>query len=84
MAKQAVEARDVHPEIAKTELGLAIMLTDEAAVALRVAEGDVLRAEADGTGGVRLFGRDPRVAQDVAIGEDVMDDNRGTLRVLAK
>ncbi len=71
-------------KIAKTELGLAIMLTDEAAAALRVAEGDVLRAEVDGAGGVRLFGRDPQIAQEVAIGEGFMEDYRGTLRMLAK
>lgn len=71
-------------KVAQTDLGLAIMLTDEAAAALRVVEGDVFRAEADETGGVRLFGCDPTLAQEIAAGELFMDDYRGTMRALAK
>jgi hypothetical protein len=71
-------------KVAKRDQGLAIIFTDEAAAALRVAADDVLRAEPDETGGVRLFGPDPGVAEEVAIGESLMNDYRGTLRALAK
>jgi hypothetical protein len=71
-------------KVIQTEFGLAVMFADEAAKALRVGDGDVLRAEVDETGGLRLFGCDPRVVDEVALGEVFLEDYRGTLRALAK
>lgn len=71
-------------KIAQTKEGLAVILTDEVASAMRVAAGDMLRAEPDGAGGVKLFGRDPRVGEEMAIGESFMNDYRRTFRALAK
>ena len=69
--------------VVETDQGLAVLLTDKAAAALRVKAGDELRVGETQKGAFNLYGRGLDVAEQVEIGEKIMDDYRGTLRQLA-
>ena len=69
--------------VVETDQGLAVLLTDEAAVALRVQAGDELRVGEICDGALNLYGRRRAVAEEIEIGERFMDEYRGTFRRLA-
>jgi putative addiction module antidote len=68
-----------------TQIGnsLGVVLPKELLAKLNVAKGDVLIAT-DAEGGVNLSAFDAELADDMAIGRDVMRRYRDTLKALAK
>ena len=71
-------------KVTQTEQGLAILLTDEAAVALRVKAGDALHLDERSDGEFRLYGRGPTLSEEISLGEAFMREYRGAFRTLAK
>jgi hypothetical protein len=69
--------------VVETDQGLAVLLTDEAAIALRVKAGDKLRVGERRDGAFDLYGRGPDIAEEIEIGERFMDEYRGTFSRLA-
>ena len=69
-----------------TQVGnsVGVLLPKEALVKLGVEKGDTLFLTEGPQGEMRLSAYDPKVAEEVALGEEFMDDYRDAFRVLAK
>jgi putative addiction module antidote len=69
-----------------TQVGnsVGVLLPKEALVKLGVEKGDLLYLTEGAEGEMRLSAYDPKVAEEVALGEAFMDDYRDAFRVLAK
>jgi putative addiction module antidote len=69
-----------------TQVGnsVGVLLPKEALVKLGVEKGDVLYLTEGADGEMRLSAYDPKVAEEIALGEGFMDDYRDAFRVLAK
>jgi putative addiction module antidote len=61
-----------------------VLLPKEALVKLGVEKGDTLYLTEGPQGEMRISAYDPGVAEEIALGEQLMDDYRDTFRVLAK
>ena len=61
-----------------------VILTKEAMARLRVKRGDTLLLTEAPDGGYRLTPCDPEFARQMALGEEIMHDDREVLRTLAK
>jgi putative addiction module antidote len=61
-----------------------VLLPKEALVKLGVGKGDTLYLTEGPSGEMRLSAYDPKVAEEIALGEEFMDDYRDAFRVLAK
>lgn len=61
-----------------------VILTKEAMARLRVKKGDTLFLTEAADGGYRLTPYDPEFARQMALGEEIMHDDREVLRTLAK
>lgn len=61
-----------------------VVLPKEALVKLGVEKGGALYLTEEPDGGMRLSAYDPGVAEEIALGEQFMDDYRDTFRALAK
>ena len=69
-----------------TQVGnsVGVLLPKEALAKLGVERGDVLYLTEGAQGEMRLSAYDPRVAEEIELGEDFMDDFRDTFRALAR
>lgn len=69
-----------------TQVGnsVGVVLPKEALVKLGVEKGDLLYLTEASQGEMRLSAYDPKVAEEIALGECFMDDYRDAFRVLAK
>ena len=69
-----------------TQVGnsVGVLLPKEALVKLGVEKGDVLYLTESAEGEMRLSAYDPKVAEEIALGESFMDEYRDAFRVLAK
>jgi putative addiction module antidote len=69
-----------------TQVGnsVGVLLPKEALVKLGVEKGDLLYLTEGAEGEMRLSAYDPKVAEEVALGEAFMDEYRDTFRALAK
>lgn len=69
-----------------TQVGnsVGVLLPKEALVKLGVEKGDILYLTDGPSGEMRLSAYDPGVAEEIALGEEFMDDYRDTFRALAK
>ena len=61
-----------------------VLLPKEALVKLGVEKGDTLYLTEGSEGEMRLSAYNPGVAEEIAMGEEFMDDYRDAFRVLAK
>ncbi len=69
-----------------TQVGnsVGLILPREALAKLGVHKGDTLFLTEGPEGEMRLSAYDPRVAEEIALGEEFMDEYRDTFRALAK
>jgi putative addiction module antidote len=69
-----------------TQIGnsVGVLLPKEALTKLGVEKGDTLYLTDGAQGDMRLSAYDPKVAEEIALGEEFMDDYRDAFRVLAK
>jgi putative addiction module antidote len=69
-----------------TQIGnsVGVVLPKEALVKLGVERGDTVYLTDAGGGEMRLSSYSPQVAEEVALGEEFMDQFRDTFRALAK
>jgi putative addiction module antidote len=69
-----------------TQVGnsVGVLLPKEALLKLGVQKGDALYLTDGPDGEMRLSAYDPKVAEEIALGEAFMDDYRDAFRVLAK
>ncbi len=69
-----------------TQVGnsVGVLLPKEALVKLGVEKGDMLYLTEGAAGEMRLSAYDPGVAEEIALGEEFMDDYRDAFRALAK
>jgi putative addiction module antidote len=69
-----------------TQVGnsVGVLLPKEALTKLGVEKGDTLFLTEGAQGEMRLSAYDPKVAEEVGLGEAFMDDYRDAFRVLAK
>jgi putative addiction module antidote len=69
-----------------TQVGnsVGVLLPKEALVKLGVEKGDTVYLTDGAQGEMRLSAYDPKVAEEIALGEAFMDDYRDAFRVLAK
>jgi putative addiction module antidote len=61
-----------------------VLLPKEALTKLGVGKGDTLYLTDGPQGEMRISAYDPGVAEEIALGEEFMDDYRDAFRVLAK
>ncbi len=61
-----------------------VLLPKEALAKLGVEKGDTLYLTEGAEGEMRLSAYDPGVAEEIALGEEFMDDYRDAFRALAK
>jgi putative addiction module antidote len=69
-----------------TQIGnsVGVLLPKEALTKLGVEKGDTLYLTDGAHGDMRVSAYDPKVAEEIALGEAFMDDYRDAFRVLAK
>jgi putative addiction module antidote len=69
-----------------TQIGnsVGVVLPKEALAKLGVEKGDVLYLTDGAQGEMRLSAYDPKVAEEIALGEQIMDEYRDAFRALAK
>ena len=69
-----------------TQVGnsVGVLLPKEALAKLGVEKGDMLYLTDGADGAMRLSAYDPGVAEEIALGEEFMDDYRDAFRALAK
>lgn len=69
-----------------TQVGnsIGVLLPKEALIKLGVEKGDLLYLTEAASGDMRLSAYNPGVAEEIALGEEFMDDYRDAFRALAK
>lgn len=71
-------------KLTKVGNSVGVLLPKEALARLGVGKGDVLYLTDGPQGEMRLSAYDPKVAEEIALGEAFMDEYRDAFRVLAK